>query len=134
VADQCAADDEAVEFVRLALFFAWHMAATSTLAAQLILGMNNATAGVFRRMTVDRLPALAAGETGHLTVRWGHCVGYWNSLVNAALRSDAVSLRRVQLFGLQLAAAARLPPAESMRLGPQGRRKCIAAGGSGGLR
>jgi hypothetical protein len=128
VADQFAADDEAVEFVRLALFFAWHLATTSTLSAQLVLGMNAATAAAFRRITVDRLPALAVAETGRLTVRWGHCAVYWNALVNAALRCDATILRRVQLFGLQLTAAARLPPLEAMR------RKFIAAGLSGGLR
>jgi len=133
VADQFTADAEAVEFVRLALFFAWHLAATSTLSAQLVLGMNDATAGAFRRITVDRLAALAAGEAGHLTIRWSQCAVYWNALVNAALRSDPAILRRVQLFGLQLTAAARLPPLEMMRQGQDMRRKFIAAGVSSGL-
>ena len=34
---------------------------------------------------------------------------YWSALVCAASRTDAARLRKVQLFGLQLAAAARLP-------------------------
>ncbi len=133
VADQPAVDADTAEFVRLALFFAWHLACTATLAAQLLLGMNDATAGALRRLTVDRLPALAAVQTGHLTARWGHSAVYWNALVNAALHSDAAILRRVQLFGLQLAAAARLPPAEAMRRGELPRLKCIAAGAQSGL-
>ena len=45
VADQAAADGECAEFARLALFFAWHLASTTALAAQLVLGMNAAHGG-----------------------------------------------------------------------------------------
>ena len=60
VADAAMGEPEAVEFVHLALFFAWHVASTAKLAAQLILGMNEATALAFRRITVDRLPQLGS--------------------------------------------------------------------------
>lgn len=111
VADESTVDDETVAFVRLALFFAWHMASSGGLAAQLVMGMNSATAAAFRRSTVNDLPALVVTEAAQLTARWSDCNAYWNALAGAALRPDSRVLRRVQLYGLQLAAAARLPSA-----------------------
>lgn len=108
VQDEFTADDATVSFVRLALFFAWHVASNAGMAAQLLLGMNLNTAAAFRRITVNRLPALVASETAHLSARWSGCAAYWRALVAAASRSDPAALRRVQLYGLQLAAASRL--------------------------
>jgi hypothetical protein len=108
VADRAPVDDDTLNFVRMALFFAWHVASTARLAAQLLLGMSGATAAAFRTATVDCLPALVATEAVNLTARWSHCPAYWSALVRAASRPNAVGLRRVQLHGLQLAAAARL--------------------------
>jgi hypothetical protein len=109
VADAARADDATLAFVRLALFYAWHVASRAGLAAQLLLGMTSGAAGAFRSITVDRLPALAASAAPHLTPRWNGCAAYWNSLIAAASRPEPAALRRVQLFGLQLSAAARLP-------------------------
>lgn len=109
VAEEAALDRELVGFVRMALFYAWHVAGSAVLAPQLLLGMSAGTAAAFRRVTLKRLSTLAAAEAVHLSVRWGDCSAYWNSLTGAALRPDAAALRRVQLYGLQLAAAARLP-------------------------
>jgi hypothetical protein len=93
----------------LALFYAWHVAATERLSGQLLLGMSAPTAAAFRRATLDSLPALVAGEAANLCARWRTCNAYWRALVRAASHADAERLRRVQLFGLQLEAAARLP-------------------------
>ncbi|HEY1315207.1 MAG TPA: hypothetical protein VGE92_15100, partial [Steroidobacteraceae bacterium] len=101
-------DDATVCFVRLALFFAWHVASSAGVAAQLLLGMNLNTAAAFRRTPLNRLPALVASETAHLSARWSGCKAYWRALVAAASRTDPAALRRVQLYGLQLAAASRL--------------------------
>jgi hypothetical protein len=101
-------DDETVNFVRLALFYAWHVASSAGLKAQLLLGMNGTTAAAFRRITVNQLPALVATEAVNLSVRWSGCTAYWSALTAAASRPDPAALRRVQLYGLQLAAAARL--------------------------
>ena len=108
VADESVVDDETVSFVRLALFYAWHVASSAGLKAQLLLGMNGTTAAAFRRITVNHLPALVATEAGHLSARWSGCTAYWGALTDAAWRADPAALRRVQLYGLQLAAAARL--------------------------
>ena len=109
VADEPGADDATVAFVRLALFYAWHVAAGAGLKAQLLLGMNGGTAAAFRLVTVNQLPPLVATEATHLSARWNGCPAYWSALTTAASRADPAALRRVQLYGLQLAAAARLP-------------------------
>ncbi len=109
VADELVADQNTLDFVRLALFFAWHVAATGKLAAQFLLGMNEGAVARFRVATIDRLPALVSGEAANLTARWGDCPAYWTALTSAARGRDATGLRRVQLYGLQLAAASHLP-------------------------
>ena len=108
VAEEATVDADTLEFVRLALFFAWHVASTTKLAAQLLLGMHDATAAAFRSATIDCLPSLAATEATHLTARWNDCAGYWSALTRAASGPNSAELRRIQLYGLQLAAAARL--------------------------
>jgi hypothetical protein len=108
VADEAAADD-LTDFARLALFYAWHLASTPKLGAQLWLGMADSTAAAFRGASLDRLPALAAGEAVNLSARWSSSTFYWRALTSAAACGDPRRLRRVQLFGLQLGAARLLP-------------------------
>jgi hypothetical protein len=108
VADGTPVDAKTLDFVRLALFFAWHVASTTKLAGRLLLGMHELTAAAFQGATVDRLPALAATEAANLTARWNNCPTYWNALTGAASGSNSANLRRIQLYGLQLTAAARL--------------------------
>jgi len=109
VADQPVADEETVSFVRVALFYAWHIASNTGMAPQLLLGMNGNTAGALRRITINQLPALVVTESANLSARWCDCGAFWSALTRAASRADPAGLRRVQLYGLQLAAAARLP-------------------------
>jgi hypothetical protein len=108
IADDGAPEDTA-NFVRLVLFYAWHVATTSRYAARLLLGMSERTAVAFRAANLNSLPALVAGETMHLSARFPGCGAYWSALLRAAVRRDERGLRKVQLFGLQLAAAALLP-------------------------
>ncbi|MDP9011747.1 MAG: hypothetical protein M3O41_03635 [Pseudomonadota bacterium] len=108
VADASPVDPKTLDFVRLALFFAWHVASTSKFAGQLLLGMHELTVAAFRGITIDRLPPLAVGEAINLTARWNGCSPYWRALTGAASRPNSAKLRRIQLYGLQLTAAARL--------------------------
>jgi hypothetical protein len=108
VADE-PADRLVLDFVQLAIFYAWHVAHTSSLAAQFLLGMSPATVEALRGLAVNSLPALADSEASNLSARWRHSAAYWSALIGAAARADTPALRRVQLHGLQLAAAARLP-------------------------
>jgi hypothetical protein len=109
VADDVKIDDELLAFVRLALFFAWHLAAGAGPAPQLLLGMHADTVRAFRRTALNSLPSLAVSEARHLKPRWNDCLPYWSALIGAAAGADEGRLRRVQLYGLQLSAAARLP-------------------------
>ena len=108
VADSPSVDENTLHFVGLALFFAWHVASTGSLAPRLLLGMGEATADALRALTVDRLPALSVAVAEGLTARWSNCPNYWSALAAAASRANGHALRRIQLYGLQLAAAARL--------------------------
>lgn len=109
IADDPKVDGDTVDFVRLALFYTWHVASSAGLAPSLLLGMHGNTAEAFRGIGVDALPALAIAEAPNLTARWSGCSSYWTALISAAARPDPAALRRVQLSGLQLAAAAQLP-------------------------
>jgi hypothetical protein len=109
VAEESGADEETAGFVRLALFYTWHLASSAGFAAHLLLGMHRDTANAFRSIAVDRLPALAQTQAQHLTARWSSCGAYWNALIRAAARTDGAALRRVQLSGLQLSVASGLP-------------------------
>jgi hypothetical protein len=108
VADAPPLDDNRVDFARMALFFAWHVASVDKLAARLLLGMNDVTVAAFRALTIDCLAGLAATEAAHLSARWSDCPTYWSALTRAATRSNSAQLRRAQLQGLQLTAAAHL--------------------------
>jgi hypothetical protein len=108
VSDAEPGDETVRNFVRMALFFAWHVASTTKPMALLLLGMNEATAEAFRGVTIDRMPMLAPAEALNLRARWDDCLTYWSALADAAARPDFPGLRRIQLYGLQLAAAVRL--------------------------
>jgi hypothetical protein len=108
VADAAPLDDNMLDFARLALFFAWHVASTNKLASRLLLGMSDTTAAAFRVVPIDCLPGLAAMEVANVTARWINCPSYWSALTRAAARSNLGLLRRAQLQGLQLTAAASL--------------------------
>jgi hypothetical protein len=109
IADEAPVAEDLTAFARLALFYAWHLASTPKLGAQLWLGMAESTAAAFRAASLDRLPALAASEAVNLSARWSSSTVYWRALISAAARGDPRRLRRVQLFGLQLGAARLLP-------------------------
>ena len=109
IADEAEVAADVTAFTSLALFYAWHLAWTPKLGAQLWLGMPESTAAAFRATSLDRLPALAASEAVNLSARWSTSTFYWRALTSAAARGDPRRLRRVQLFGLQLGAARLLP-------------------------
>jgi hypothetical protein len=109
VAEPTSVTPDTLEFARLAIFFAWHAANTRRFAAPLLLGMQPGTVEDFHRASIDRLPALAAVEAVNLTARWSDCTAYWGALTAAAAEPHPARLKRIQLYGLQLATAARLP-------------------------
>ena len=77
-------------------------------AAWLPPSVVNLAQTIYDDRAFDRLPSLAATEATNLTARWNSCATYWQALTGAATRPNSVHLRRIQLYGLQLTAAARL--------------------------
>ena len=108
VADDAGVDPPAVEFARLALFFAWHAVRVHGVSAQLTLGLSPVAVRLFRGAGFERLPALAPGASLQLAPRWRHSSAFWGRLFKAAASRDPSRLERVQLYGVQLAAAVRL--------------------------
>jgi len=106
--EERAAPSESAAFTRLALFYAWHVAASERPGAELLLGMHAQTADALRATRLVNLPSIAGGEATLLRPRFPERRAFWSALARAALRGDAGELRRVQLFGLQLSAAVRL--------------------------
>ena len=109
VNDISPADAGTAEFVQLALFYCWHLATSSPRSATLILGMSERTARSLASVTLDKLPGLFESQRHHLSLRWAGCRSFWLALTGAASVPESRNLRRTQLFGLQVAAAARLP-------------------------
>lgn len=106
VADMPDLDARSADFLRLALFYSWHLAQTQPLSAPLILGMTERTACELAKVTLDRLPALFFAHRHHLGLRWPTCRSFWNLLT--AAQPGSATFRRTQLFGFQIAAAVRL--------------------------
>jgi hypothetical protein len=101
----------AAEFVQLAVFYSWHLAASAPSAAPLVLGMTDRTVRALSGVTLDGLPALIESQRQHLSVRWADCKSFWCAVTSAARLPASMNLQRAQLFGLQVAAAARLSSA-----------------------
>jgi hypothetical protein len=109
VADCAPIGADHAEFMGLALFFAWYSASAAKLSAKLALCMHERTAAALGAVTVNRIPDLVATESAALSARWSHCVPFWSALALSAASGDAQRLKRVQLSGIQLAAATHLP-------------------------
>jgi len=85
------------------------LAAISTVATSLdLLFVALFSFGAFASLTLDKLPGLFESQRHNLSLRWAHCKSYWFAMTGAASVPESRNLRRAQLFGLQVAAAARL--------------------------
>jgi hypothetical protein len=113
IADVPPGDWVAGDFVRVAVFFAWHLSLTDPLSARLVLGLRRATIEEFQAVTLDKLSCIAVAEQRYLSVRWQERPRFWLALAEAAAGPRSSRLRRVQLHGLQFAAADYLPEARS---------------------
>jgi hypothetical protein len=109
ICDHAPVGADHAEFMGLALFFAWYSATAAKLSAKLALSMHERTAVAFSRITVNRIPDLVVTESAALSARWSYCAPFWSALALFAASGDEQRLRRVQLSGIQLAAATQLP-------------------------
>jgi len=90
-------------FVGTALFFAWHVAQSSELAARLLLAMPSATHVAFRDLPLAQLHRYAAVCPWLLQPRWANHACFWPDLLRTAAQGDQAALDAALLLGVQLA-------------------------------
>ena len=108
VADAVVSGISARQFTQLVIFFAWNVAQVEPRCAPLVLGMSERVAAMLARLTLDRLPDLNGAFCGGLSLRWAASRSYWLPLTSETCPPGSADFRRALLFGVQLAASARL--------------------------
>jgi hypothetical protein len=108
-----------VVLLRRALVLAWHLARSNRLTARVVLGMSLECAERIGGRALRELEALAESRPLWILPRWEAETKVWRQMIQAALDGRETALRRVQLRGLQLLAAAGAPrPAEAQAARP----------------
>jgi hypothetical protein len=96
------------DFVLSALFFAWHLLRSSTLACSYTLDMHDEVQAAFSRFPLADLPQLASLACQWLQPRWPHHPQFWPELLRYGQQGDATGVRNTLLFGRQLLSGAKL--------------------------
>jgi hypothetical protein len=85
--------------------YAWHLASTKSMAAQLRLGAPAHCAHLISTCTVTQIHQLAEQHPEWLRPRWPTKVKVWRNLLLAAASGDGVALERTRMHGFQLLAS-----------------------------
>jgi hypothetical protein len=88
----------------MALFFAWHLANTNTLATRLILGMSPATTELIRNSALPVIASAVRTRRRLLRPRWPQRTLFWRRLLAITTQSSNEEARSAQLLGIQLMA------------------------------
>jgi hypothetical protein len=99
-----------IALVRRTLLLAWHLARSNRLMASVVLGMDAASAERIALTRLKDLEALAELAPAWIAPRWVQQPIIWRQLIAAARADDPLTLRQVQLRGLQLLAGPRVRP------------------------
>lgn len=91
-------------FCELALFHAWHVAATNTMAARVIYAMPYATAQRLSGTPLWQIRCIAASYDVLMMPRWPTNPAFWPDLVRFAGMDDSRRLHITRLLGTQLIA------------------------------
>jgi hypothetical protein len=110
---------EARDYFRRVLMFSWHLARTRPQLARIALGISPAAAQVLSRYRLVELDAVAERHPGALRPRWEHSPGLWRQLLAAAEEDDSCCVAEASLQGIQMLAAACLPPAPARTAMPR---------------
>jgi hypothetical protein len=89
-------------FVVVALFFAWHVAQFSELAARLLLAMPQSTHRVFAGLPLGQLHRYAANCPSLLAPRWPQNACFWPDLTAFAADEDRPEFDAALMLGMQL--------------------------------
>ena len=92
-------------FCELALFHAWHVAATNAMAARVVYAMPYATAHRLAATPLWHITRIAASHGTLLMPRWPTNPAFWPDLIRFAAANDMRRLVPAKLLGVQLVAA-----------------------------
>ena len=92
-------------FCNLALFHAWHVAATNTMAARVIYAMPYVTARRLASTPLWQIRCIAGSYNVLMLPRWPTNPAFWPDLIRFAAMNDARRLHTTRLLGTQLIAA-----------------------------
>lgn len=92
-------------FCEVALFLAWHTAASNRVAARVLFAMPDSVAAMLVRVRLWRLMRIAIDFPGLLMPRWPNNPVFWPDLARFAAAGDQRRLATTQLLGTQLLAS-----------------------------
>jgi hypothetical protein len=92
--------------LRRVLVYAWHLARVRPLAARVTLGMCDSGLAVVAGCRLADLEALAERRPPWIRARWAERPELWRAWFAAAAEESPRTLERLQLWGLQMIAAA----------------------------
>jgi hypothetical protein len=93
------------EFCKVALFHAWHVAATNPMAARVLYAMPYTTAQKLAATPLWQITCIASRHAALLMPRWPTNPAFWPDLIRFAASKDARRLITARLLGVQLIAA-----------------------------
>lgn len=102
-----------IDFARMVLHYAWHLARANPLGAAVGLGMPTPCAAELRELSFGELESFVPAAAARLCLRWGGRPAVWAALLTAAAGSDSALLEREQLSGLRRIAGDLLSAAAS---------------------
>jgi hypothetical protein len=92
-------------FCNLALFHAWHVAATNPMAARVLYAMPYTTAEKLAATPLWQITCIASRHAALLMPRWPTNPAFWPDLIRFAAAKDVRRLTTARLLGVQLVAA-----------------------------
>lgn len=91
--------------VRQVFIYAWYLAQSKSVSAQLLLGMPAHCTHLISAHTLTRIHELAERHPEWMRPRWPNRVRVWRDFLLAAASGDVVALENARMHGIQLIAA-----------------------------
>jgi len=91
--------------VRQVFIYAWHLAHSKDVSAQLLLGMPTHCTHLISAHTLTQIHELAERHPEWMRPRWPNRIRVWRDFLLAAASGDVVALENARMHGIQLIAA-----------------------------
>ena len=91
--------------VRQVFIYAWHLARSKNISAQLLLGMPAHCTHLISAHTLTQIHELAERHPEWMRPRWSNRARVWRDFLLAAGSGDVVALENARMHGIQLIAA-----------------------------